>query len=157
MAGVEPAAAIGYVRTSLENAARDALRKLRRNREDLVGDDALDRARHAETDNDARGSPTREGEFAEFAAKMSAIDVEDRVGLLLTLAPDRIPPADWDAVTRDRQSPPMRPRVPLDYDGASRILWPPKDPEDPGDRRRRLNRISTRLRRALELLTGETP
>lgn len=157
LARVDPAATIGYVRKALKNAALDALLKLRRSREDLIGDEALDRARHVRADAEALGNPTCEGEFAEFTAKMSEIDVEDRVGLLLTLSPDRIPNADWNAVIRGREPPPARPHVPLDYEGASRILWPPAEPEGQVARRKRLDRFRTRLRRAVASLTGETP
>lgn len=155
MARVEPEKAIAYVRRALANEAISALRVLSRRREVLVGDEALERSLHAAGSTD--GNPTREGEFGEFTTKMSEIDVEDRVGLLLTLAPERIPPEDWEAVTGGRQPPPKRPHVPLDYEGASRILWPPTEPEGRVARRRRLDRIRQRLRRAVEALTEETP
>ena len=153
LAGVEPEAAVGYVRRALKYATIDAIRRLSRCREDLIGDEALERAVEDQTDDAARANPTREGEFEEFAAKMSTIDVKDRVGLLLTLAPDRIPNADWEAVVGGRLQLPARPREALDYDGASRILWPPAEPEDPDARRQRMDRFRKRLRRAVASLT----
>lgn len=154
MANVQPAKALGYVRRALRNEAISALRKLRGSREDLVGDEALDRARHATGDDD--GNPTREGEFAEFTTKMAELSVDDRVGMLLTLSPDRIPNADWDEVTRGREPPPTRPPAPLDYEEASRILWPPRDPESPEAARKRRDRFRKRIGRAAATVTGET-
>lgn len=73
-----------------------------------------------------------------------------RLAVLLTSRPDRIANEDWRSLVASLPPPPPPPpQVALDRDEASRLLYPPQDPESAKMRHQRLNSFDKAYKRAL--------
>ena len=151
---VPPAATIQYIRKLLLNRALDALRATSRRKqvEELPGDDQLSGLLDAAHQIDVEATLEREREMARLSDRVSTLEVEDRVGLLLTMCPDRIKPTDWKTLFGQRRPAIEPPENPLDDDHASLLLWPPSGPETRDARARRMDRFRKRRARALDVL-----
>lgn len=151
MVCVEQEALIAYVRRTVANEAIDAIRYRDRRPEDAVTDDVLDELPTPEAAGSGVEFAERAAELQGFAGRLAWLKVDDRLAILLTIAPDRIADEDWREVARRHAVPPALPDRPLDYDKASRLLWPEKE-EDSAARRRRMDRIRNRIRVASKQL-----
>jgi hypothetical protein len=73
-----------------------------------------------------------------------------RLAILLTSRPDRITDADWrDLIRSLPPPPPPKPRVALDREEASLLLYPPQGPEDAKQHNQRLNSFDKAFKRAV--------
>lgn len=152
MADVEPEAVIAYLRRAVANEAIDAIRHRDRRPEDAVADDVFEQLPIPEATHSGSEIAERAAELHGFAARLASLKVDDRLAILLTIAPDRIPSEDWREVESRHTELPALPERPLDYDEASRLLWPPPAEEDAAARRRRMDRIRNRIRVASKQL-----
>lgn len=151
MVCVDPKALTAYVRRAVANEAVDAIRYRDRRPEDAVAGDVLDGLPTREAADSGAELAERAAELQGFAARLASLKVDDRLAILLTIAPDRIADEDWREVARRHAVPPAPPDRPLDYDEASRLIWPEEE-EDSAARRRRMDRIRNRIRVASKQL-----
>lgn len=78
----------------------------------------------------------------------ASLGTDQRLAVFLRCSPGAMTELDWQEVRERHSLAPTRPVEPLDSDGASRLLWPPEEPESKEDRRRRLERFRKVFERA---------
>lgn len=81
----------------------------------------------------------------------NGLDGKGRLAILLTTRPSAVSDAEWSQLVASLPPPPpVRPVEALDRDEASRLLFPPTEPEDTKRRYQRLNSYDKTYMRAIE-------
>jgi DNA-directed RNA polymerase specialized sigma24 family protein len=139
-----------YAQRALQRAAVDVLRK----RREAISMDQMEEperdALMAGTAEQAPDEPWGVLDVDRALAVAASLGTDQRLAVFLHCSPGAMTDSDWQEVRQRHALEPVRPREPQDPDGASRLLWPPDEPESKEDRRRRLERFRKVFERACQ-------